>query len=80
MPETKPKLNSVKLDAKDHVKYIGIIFDEHLNFHRHIMLRNAKLKRANNLIAILRHYVSQKLLTQIYYGQFYSHLTYDCQL
>ena len=80
VPETKPKLNGVKLDATDHVKYVGIIFDEHLTFHRHITLLNAKLKRANNLIAISRHYLSQKLLTQIYYGQFYSHLTYGCQL
>ena len=37
-------------------------------------------KRANNLIAVSRHYVPKELLLQIYYGQFYSHLTYGCQL
>ena len=57
-----------------------IKFDEHLSFDTHIKLLNAKLKRANNLIAISRHYVSKNLLQQIYYGQFYSHLNYGCQL
>ena len=38
------------------------------------------MKQANNLIAISRHYLSKELLLQIYYGQFYSHLTYGCQL
>ena len=38
--ETKPKLNGVKLDATDHVKYVGIIFDEHLTFHRHIKIES----------------------------------------
>ena len=41
---------------------------------------NAKLKRANNLLAISRHYLSKDHLLQIYYRQFYSHLTYGCQL
>ena len=79
-PNGKIKLNGVKLSETDNVKYVGIIFDEYLNFQRHIKILNAKLKRANNLIAISRHYLTHKLLLQIYYGQFYSHLTYGCQL
>ena len=80
MPNAKIKLNGIQLFATDHIKYVGITFDEHLTFQRHIKLLNAKLKRANNLLAISRHYVSKELLLQIYYGQFYSHLTYGCQL
>ena len=38
------------------------------------------LKVANNLIASSRHYLVKKLLIQVYYSQFYSHLTYDSQL
>ena len=41
---------------------------------------NAKLKRANNFIAISRHYISRNLMIQVYYGKFHSHLTYGCQL
>ena len=39
VPETKPKLNGVKLDATDHVKYVDIIFDEHLREHSIITSR-----------------------------------------
>ena len=41
---------------------------------------NAKLKRAINLLAISRHYLPLNLLKQIYHGQFYSHLSYGCQI
>jgi len=74
------RLNGTRLQAVSEVKYVGITFDEYLTFSSHISLMNAKLKRANNLIAISRHYLSKALLLQIYYGQFYSHLTYGCQL
>ena len=80
IPNVKIKLNGVKLVGSSDVKYVGITFDEHLTFNNHIKLMNAKLKRANNLLAISRHYVSKDLLLQIYYGQFYSHLNYGCQL
>ena len=45
----------IQLFATDPSKYIGITFDEHLIFQRHIKLLNAKIKRANNLLAISRH-------------------------
>ena len=80
IPKTKIKLNGITLEETTHVKYVGIIFDEHLTFQKHIKLLNARLKRTNNLLAISRHYVPKELLIQIYYGQFYSHLTYGCQL
>ena len=41
---------------------------------------NAKLKRANNLLAISRHYLPLNLLKQIYYSQFHSHISYGCQV
>jgi hypothetical protein len=41
---------------------------------------NAKLKRANNILAISRHYLPLNLLKQIYYAQFHSHLSYGCQV
>ena len=80
IPDGNLKLNGVKLQHTSHIKYVGITFDEHLTFKRHITLLNSKLKRANNLLALSRHYLTRKLLIQIYYGQFYSHLTYGCQL
>ena len=80
IPNVKIKLNGVKLVGTNSVKYVGVIFDEYLEFKEHIDIMNAKLKNANNLIAISRHYTSRQLMIQIYYGQFHSHLTYGCQL
>ena len=73
-----------KIRRKFHAAFPRPLFASNVNtplsFKRHITLLNSKLKRANNLLALSRHYLTQKLLIQIYYGQFYSHLTYGCQL
>ena len=80
LPILNIKLNGVKLIPKTQIKYLGLVMDEHLTFKPHINILNAKLKRANNLLAISRHYLSPNLLKQIYYAQFHSHLTYGCQI
>jgi len=80
IPNIKIKLNGKTLFRTAEVKYVGLTFNEHLTFNNHIKIMNAKLKRANNLIAIARHYLPKELLLQIYYGQFYSHLNYGCQI
>ena len=54
--------------------------DEHLTFKTHINIMNAKLKRANNLLALSRHYLPRHILKQVYYAQFHSHLSYGCQV
>ena len=64
---TISKFNCVKLFGTNQVKYVGIIFDDHLIFKTHNLLLNAKLKRANNLFAISRP-LSKELLFEIYYG------------
>ena len=80
MPNLKIKLNGVKLIPKHEIKYLGLTIDEHLTFKSHINIMNSKLKRANNLLALSRHYLPSNLLKQIYYSQFHSHLTYGCQV
>ena len=80
IPDIKIKLNGVRLLPTHYVKYLGLYLDENLSFDTHISLLNAKLRRANNMIVISRHYVPIKNLKQIYYGQFHSHLQYGCQI
>ena len=80
LPNFKIKLNGVVLKPKSEIKYLGITIDEHLTFKSHISIMNAKLKRANNLLALSRHYLPNNLLKQIYYSQFHSHLGYGCQV
>ena len=82
IPNAKFKLNGVQLQlfATDHIKYVEMNCDEYLTFRKFIKLLNAKLKKANNLLAISRHYVTKELLLQMYYGHIYSHLRCGCQL
>jgi len=61
-PILKIKLNGVKLIETNEVKYVGLTIDKHLTFENHITILNAKLKRANNLLAISRHYLPSNLL------------------
>ena len=54
MPNAKIKLNGTQLFATDHIKYVGITFDEHLTFQRHIKLVSMQMQAANsNSIEIL---------------------------
>ena len=62
IPKPKIRLNGITLEETTHVKYFGIIFDQHLKFQKQIKLLNARLKRRNNLLAISRHYVPKELL------------------
>ena len=57
MPNLKIKLHGVDLKPKCEIKYLGITIDEHLTFKSHINIMNSKLKRANNLLALSRHYL-----------------------
>ena len=61
------KINGIKLVLSSEIKYVGITFDEHMNFQSHILTLNAKLKIANNLLATSRHYIPKALLLQIFF-------------
>ena len=80
VPPLNIKLNGIKLIPKSEIKYLGLTMDEHLTFKTHINITNAKLKRANNLLALSRHYLPRTFLKQVYYAQFHSHLVYGCQV
>ena len=79
--QIKPiKLNGIRLEAKSKVKYLGVMLDEFLTWDTQINEVISKLKRANNLLAISRHYVPSEVLKQIYFAQFHSNLIYCCQV
>ena len=77
-PNYKVTLNGFKLLASNSIKYVGVLLDEHLMYNAHLTDLKVKLKRANNILSISRHYVPKKILEQIYYGQFNSKMTYGC--
>ena len=76
----KIKLNGCKLYTSTEIKYLGILLDEHVTWGPQISKVNATLIRANKLLSKARYYLPQNLLLQLYYGQFYSKMSYGCQL
>ena len=57
-------------------KLLGIYFDEHLNFSRHIENTCAKLSKALFLIRRAKNFLTPKALKSLYYALFHPHLLY----
>ena len=72
-------LNRKAIEQKDHVKYLGVLMDEHLNWKRQIANVTKKISRGIGILARLRSYLDPKLLRNIYFCIVYSHLSYGVE-
>ena len=68
------KINGKRLHHSSYVKYLGVLIDEHLSFKHHINALCLKLRRANGMLAKIRHFVDGKTLKSLYFSLFNSHL------
>ena len=78
--DPKIMIDGKKLIPCKFVKYLGIIIDEHLNWHAHATALSSRLSRAIGMLSKIRHYVTFETLRMIYYGIFSSILMYNCQI
>lgn len=58
------------------VRFLGVFFDQNLNFKYHISLIKAKLSRAIYMLRTTKNLLTQKALKAVYYSLFHSHLIY----
>ena len=72
-------MNRKALNQKDHVKYLGVLLDEHLNWRHQINNVSKKISRGIGILAKLKNCMENKLLISIYYSLVYSHLNYGIQ-
>ena len=72
-------LNRKAIEQKDHVKYLGVLMDEHLNWKKQIANVTKKISRGIGILAKLRSYLDPKLLRNIYHSIVYSHLSYGVE-
>ena len=79
-PDLQILLNGQRLNPSSYLKYLGVYVDEHLSWKPHVSELCSKLRRANGALSRVRHYVSPKILLNIYHAIFGSHLRYGCQL
>ena len=73
-------LDNIALSFSTHVKYLGVILDEHLSFKAHTDSLCKKLSKSNAIIAKLRHFLNTSELISVYFALFQSHLTYGLQV
>ena len=64
------------LERKDHVKYLGVIIDQHLSWKHHINYIALKISRNIGIISRLRHFVPLKTLLIIYNSLISSYISY----
>ena len=69
-------MNKKALQQKDHVKYLGVLLDEHLNWKYQINQVSLKISRGIGILAKLKPVLKDKLLRSIYFSLVYSYLTY----
>ena len=72
-------MNKCALEQKDHVKYLGILVDQHLNWKYQINNVALKISRGIGILAKLKPYLKDNLLKNIYYSLVYSHLSYGIE-
>ena len=69
-------MNKKALQQKDHVKYLGILLDEHLNWKYQVNQVSLKISRGIGILAKLKPVLNDKLLRNIYFSLVYSYLSY----
>ena len=67
-------MNNKSLEQKDHVKYLGVLLDQHLNWKKQIKNVSLKVSRGLGIIAKLKPFLKDKLIRTIYFSVVYSHL------
>ena len=78
--DLKIKIGGKQLLQSKSVKYLGIHLDPHLNWSTHVDNLSAKLSRMAGMLSIIRHYVPNNTLRNIYFAIFSSILTYGSQV
>ena len=73
-------MNRKALQQKDHVKYLGVLVDEHLNWGYHAQQVAKKIGRGIGILVKLRQYLNPPMLKNIYHCLVFSHLSRGIQV
>ena len=72
-------INNNEISKNDHIKYVGVLFDNKLTWPYHIKKVRTTVIKGIWAIARFRNLVSTKILLNIYYTMIFSHRIY-CNL
>jgi hypothetical protein len=68
------------LDKVPAIKYLGVYFDQNLNFKYHISHISSKLSRALFSLRAVKNLLPQNSLKTLYYSMFQCHLIYAIEI
>ena len=68
------------ISEKNSIKYLGVMIDSTLSWKDHVLHLSKKLSRVVGILYKLRDFVNIKLMTNIYYALFYSHVVYAIEV
>jgi len=68
--------NSI-IEQKSEAKFLGLMFDECLEWTAHIKFIESKLSKSLYILRSVKKLLSNKILKVLYYNLFYSHLTWN---
>jgi len=74
------KLGPESINRVPHVKFLGIIIDEHLDWHRHIDHCKCKISSGMYALSSLKNTLGSKQLKMLYYSLIHPYLTYGIVL
>ena len=64
------------LKQQDHIKYLGVLLDDHMNLQYHIASVCAPVVQSTRIFFKLRHFLTPTQLRQIYNTPIYPHISY----
>ena len=68
--------NTFPLERKDHVKYLGVLIDDKINWKQHISFVCSRVARNSGIFFKLRHYLTPLRLRQIYFNLINPYISY----
>ena len=70
------KIGNTAIAASNSIKYLGVLFDDKINWDKHIQHVIFMLSSAIAILHKLKFYAPSSLLEKVYYGIVYPHLSY----
>jgi exonuclease III len=74
------RLNDINIERSSHVKYLGIVVDEKLNWRQHIEELEKNLVKTVKSFRLIRNYLPNRVKLKIYYAYIHSKIKYGISL
>ena len=69
-------LNGLELKRVDQFKYLGVILDENLSFHKHVKTLSLKISQNIGILSRFRYFFPKNILKSIYYSFVHPYFRY----